>query len=132
MTPAIVPSPAAPRTSRRGRIVRPAKTATAAATAAVRMRAFFKWLSAYRGIFLLSSAVGWLEASRRPQRVRLVGALPGEFRLSAAEVAERGGLLVDGAPQGELVDDAARRQREMIADDRGDLFFRNTAGSFGM
>src|SRR5688572_28867879 len=43
----------------------------------------------------------------------LVGLFPCELRLGAAEVAERGGLLVDRTPQIQRFDDAARRQLEV-------------------
>src|SRR3954469_18180420 len=47
--------------------------------------------------------------------VRLVGALPGELFLVAPEVPVRRRLLVDGAAQVEVLDDALGREREDLA-----------------
>src|SRR5512137_2282132 len=54
------------------------------------------------------------------ERVLLVGALPGEGLLLAAEVAVGGGRLVDGAEQVEAPDDLAGGEAEDLADRRGD------------
>src|SRR5262249_37663182 len=57
------------------------------------------------------------DAGRGLQRGGLVGPLPGELRLGAAEVAERRGLAVDRLAEVELLHDAARRELEVIAHD---------------
>src|SRR4051812_43581902 len=62
-----------------------------------------------------------LLAAVRAQRRGLVRLLPREFRFGAAEVAERGGLLVDGPAQVQRFDDAARRQLEVRAHQLADL-----------
>ncbi len=53
-------------------------------------------------------------ASRLAQRVRLVGALPGEVGVLAAEVAVGRGLLVDRPVQVELLAERARAQVEVL------------------
>ena len=55
------------------------------------------------------------------QRVRAVGALPGEVVVVAAEVAVGGGLLVDRPVQVELLAKRARAQVEVLGDQLGDL-----------
>src|ERR1035437_4694900 len=49
------------------------------------------------------------------QRGGLVGGLPGELRLGAAEVPVSGGFLVDGAAQVQALDDALGSEREVLA-----------------
>src|SRR5438270_13699463 len=51
----------------------------------------------------------------------LVGLLPREVVVLAAEVAVRGGLLVDRPVQLELLAERARAQVELLADELGDL-----------
>src|SRR2546430_1915524 len=87
--PAIVPSVGAESASGRGGRVRPTQTATAAAMAAV----------ASRNFFTNSDFASTSDPRARLQRRRFVGSLPREFRLRAAEVAERSGLLVDRTAQ---------------------------------
>ena len=55
------------------------------------------------------------------QRVGLVGALPREVVVLAAEVAVGGGLLVDRAVQLEVLAEGARAQVEVLVDELGDL-----------
>jgi type VI secretion system secreted protein Hcp len=62
-----------------------------------------------------------LQARGRAQRGRLVGSLPGELRLFAAEVAVGGGLLVDRTQQVEHLDDALRTQVEVLGHQRRQL-----------
>src|SRR5207247_24859 len=47
-----------------------------------------------------------------------VESLPGELRLAAPEVAVRGGLLVDGTAEIQVLDDAGGGQVEVAADHR--------------
>src|SRR5688572_31882035 len=63
---------------------------------------------------------------------RLVGLLPRELGLLAAEVAVGRGLLVDRAQQVEHLDDALRTQVEHLVDDLGDLVVRDDAGALGV
>src|SRR2546423_13033284 len=60
------------------------------------------------------------QAGGRAQGVGAVGALPGEVGVVAAEVAVRGGLLVDGAVQGELLAERAGAEVEVLGDELGD------------
>ncbi|OMP13799.1 hypothetical protein COLO4_00928, partial [Corchorus olitorius] len=62
----------------------------------------------------------------------LVGALPREFRLFAAEVAVGGGLGVDRAQQVQHLHDAFRAQVEVLLHQLGDFLVRNHAGAFGV
>src|SRR6185295_1565887 len=55
------------------------------------------------------------------ERCRLVGMLPGKFRLVAAEMAVGGGLEVDRPQQVERLDDALRPQVEVLFDELRDL-----------
>src|SRR6476661_8733379 len=57
---------------------------------------------------------GALEPGRRAERSRLVGALPGEVAVVAAEVAVRRGLGVDRAPEVEVAEDRRGTQVEML------------------
>src|SRR6185437_15456898 len=61
--------------------------------------------------------------------VRLIGALPGEARAGAAEVAVRGGGAIDGAAQVERFDNALGRKLEKRANQLGELRIRDYAGS---
>ena len=76
---------------------------------------------------------GCLRAVRRgqpdgpAQRLGLVGLLPGEGVQFAAEVAVAGRLAVDRPAQVERLDDAARRQLEVLADQLGDLLVGQAA-----
>src|SRR5207247_2421091 len=58
----------------------------------------------------------WLR--RLFQRERLVGGFPREVAVLAAEVAVRGGLLVNGTQEIQHLDDAARPQIEVLRDQR--------------
>ena len=58
-----------------------------------------------------------LEAGGGAQRCGLVGALPREVVVVAAEVAVGGGLLVDRTPQVEIAQDRRRAQVEVLADE---------------
>src|SRR5436305_5397612 len=75
---------------------------------------------------------GW-DGHREPGRVaqlrRPVGVLPTEIRVVASEMAVGGGLAVDRPAQVEVLDDAARRQRELLADQALDLPVRDGAGA---
>src|SRR5204863_2913277 len=102
--PETVPSADGTSGKRRGGSVRPANTQMAAATAAITIATRF---------------IRWLEAGVRLERRRFVGPLPRELRLGAAEVAERGRLLIDRTAQVQLFHDPARRQLEVRADDLG-------------
>src|SRR5215217_9003342 len=64
---------------------------------------------------------GGLDAGCAGQGLGLVGALPGEVRVLAAEVAVGGGLLVDRAVQVQVVAEGARPQVEVLVDELGDL-----------
>src|SRR5258708_38614299 len=61
-----------------------------------------------------SDGRGPLDPCIRRKRHRLVGRLPGELRLVAAEVAVGGGLLVDGTQQVEHLDDALGAEVEVL------------------
>src|SRR5262245_62051743 len=65
-----------------------------------------------------------------PERGRLVGPLPREFRLVPAEMSERGGLLVNGPAKIELLHDPSRRQLEVAANELRRLLFRNLSRPF--
>src|SRR5215218_7900137 len=78
-------------------------------------------------VFSLPIGNRQLLAAVGAQRRGFVGPLPGEFRFGAAEVPERGGLLVDRTAQVERFDDAARRQLEMRAHQVADLLVRRRA-----
>src|SRR5437762_2643376 len=58
---------------------------------------------------------GTLLPQEAAQGVRLVGALPGELLLAAPEVAVGGRLLVDGAPEVQVLDDALGGEGEDLA-----------------
>src|SRR5690606_39452483 len=73
-----------------------------------------------------------LEAGVLLERVGLVGTFPGELGLGPTEVSERCGLAVDRSPQVERLDDAARRQVEVLADQLGHLLVGHLAGAFGV
>ena len=64
---------------------------------------------------------GGRDAGGVGQRGGLVGLLPGEVVVVAAEVAVGGGLLVDRAVQVELLAEGARAQVEVLVDELGDL-----------
>ena len=66
------------------------------------------------------------------QRLGLVGPLPGELGLGAAEVAAAGGLAVDRPAQVEVLDDPRGGQREVPADQLGDLVVGDLAGALGV
>src|SRR5512137_2227267 len=72
------------------------------------------------GVEATALAAPALAADGGLERRLLVGALPGEGLLLAAEVAVGGGRLVDGAEQVETSDDLAGREAEDLADGRGD------------
>src|SRR6476660_2184213 len=116
--PGTVPSGCGGTASRFGGSETETKTATAAARAAVTSNSFFT------GLTLQTS-----NGCRRLERRCLIGALPRELGLGAAEMAERSRLLVDGPAQVELFHDAARRQLELLSHQLGDLLFRNPAGA---
>ena len=72
-----------------------------------------------------------LEAGGLAQLGGVVGALPGELRLGAAEVAAVA-VAVDRPAQVEVLDDPARREREVLADQALDLAVGNGAGAVGV
>src|SRR5579864_1410692 len=61
------------------------------------------------------------DARGRAQLLCLVGALPREVPFVAAEVAVRGGLRVDRAPEVEVAQDRGRTQIEVLANELFDL-----------
>src|SRR5215217_2921360 len=64
---------------------------------------------------------GGAETGGGAQRVRLVGLLPREVVVVAAEMAVGGRLLVDRAVQLEVLAERARPQVEVLVDELGDL-----------
>src|SRR5687768_832484 len=88
-----------------GGSVRTMKRKTAAHRAAVILNQF--------GTRTRLDARRFLHAGVGAQRVSLVGALPRELRLRAAEVSERRGLAEDRPAQVEAFDDGLRRQLEV-------------------
>src|SRR5206468_1661711 len=68
------------------------------------------------------------DAGLLAQGVGLVGPLPGEGRQFAAEVAVPRRLPVDRPPQVQRLDDALRRQLEVLADQLHELVFRQAVG----
>src|SRR5205807_5652310 len=73
-------------------------------------------------VMRIDSDSGRLRKTRsRAQRVGLVGALPREVAVFAAEVAVRRGVRVDRPPQIEIAEDRRRPQVEVLADERLDL-----------
>src|SRR6185436_11357239 len=67
-----------------------------------------------------------------PQRVRLVRALPGELFLVAPEVPVGGRLLVDGAAQVQVFDDAFGGEGEDLAHGVDDLALLHLARALGV
>src|SRR5208282_1067595 len=64
----------------------------------------------------------------------LVGFFPTEGAVGtgdSAEMAVAGGLFVDGTEKIEMPDDSARGEREMLADQFGDLILGDDGGAFG-
>jgi hypothetical protein len=61
------------------------------------------------------------------QGLGLVGGFPGEGVFGAAEVAEGRRLAVDRTPQLQRVDNAARRQREILAHQLGEALVGDQA-----
>ena len=61
--------------------------------------------------------IGGVEPCRRPERVDLVGLLPGEVGIVTAEVAVGGGLAVDRAAEVEVAQDRGRPEVEHLADE---------------
>src|SRR5436190_16286659 len=57
---------------------------------------------------------GRLQVQRRLEVVELVGDLPGELLVAAAEVTVGGGALVDGPAQVEVADDGGRAEVENL------------------
>src|SRR6476659_8393289 len=71
----------------------------------------------------------WLrETGGLAKRVGLVGALPREVAVVAAEVAVRGGLRVDRAPKVEVAEDRGRSQVEVVVHEILDLRDRDRLG----
>src|SRR6266849_7314096 len=71
------------------------------------------------------SDLGVTESRVSADGLGLIGALPGEPRLGASKVAVGGGRPVDGPLQVQGFDNSARREREVRANDLGDLLVRN-------
>src|SRR5262245_52131551 len=69
------------------------------------------------------------QAGRGAQLGGAVGALPGEARLVATEVAVGRGGAIDRPPQVERLDDAARREWERLAHDLLDLRLLDDGGA---
>src|SRR6476661_3591734 len=72
------------------------------------------------------------QTGRRGERLRLVGLLPGEIEIVAAEVAEAGGLAIDWPAQVKLLDDGAWPKVEMLADEAGNLVVVDLASAEGL
>src|SRR6185369_6365304 len=66
------------------------------------------------------------------QRFRLIGGFPREGVFVAAEVAERGGLAVDRAAQVQRIDDTARGEQEVLADQVRETVVGDRAGAEGV
>src|SRR5438874_6412182 len=80
-------------------------------------------------VMRIDSDSGRLRKTRsRAQRVGLVGALPREVAILAAEVTVRRGIRVDRAPQVEIAEDRRRPQVEVLADELLDLRHRDRLG----
>src|SRR5262245_52474329 len=122
--PATVPSGSAARGIRFGGSVATSQMKTAARTAAASRRNRFKATG--------RAPASRLHAGRALEGRGLVGALPRELRLAAAEMTEGGGLSVDRPAQIELLHDSARRQLEVIANDLRDLLFGDSARALGV
>src|ERR1044071_8408776 len=69
--------------------------------------------------------VDGLQSSSLFQRVNLIGALPGELDIVAAEVTVRGGFLIDWFAQAQVTDDRAGTQVKEFVDQGRDLFVRD-------
>ena len=65
----------------------------------------------------------------RARELKLLGLLPFEVEVRAAEVAVRSRGLVHGVAQLEVVHDAARAQVEVLIDDLEDLRVRDGTGA---
>src|SRR5947209_16076257 len=77
---------------------------------------------ASRGGFVRRSGLNRAaEAGRLAQRLRLIGALPREIVIVAAEVAVGRGLLVDRAVELQVLPEGARAQIEVLGDELEDL-----------
>src|SRR6266542_183049 len=72
-----------------------------------------------------------LDARSARQRRRRVDRLPRELWQFAPEVSEGRGRLVDRATQVQLLDDAARRQGKMLANQGDELLVRQLPGAVG-
>src|SRR5215472_1030292 len=72
------------------------------------------------------------EAGGLAQSFGAVGVLPGEASGGASEMSVRGSRLVYRPAQVERFDDALGSQREILADEVGDLFFGNGGGAEGV
>src|SRR5688572_4539701 len=105
-----------------GGSVRTRYTATAAERAAV-VR------SSVRSRVRTSVVSSALQSGVLLQRVGLVGAFPGELGFRTPEVSERGRLAVDRPTEIERLDDAARRELEVLANELGELFVGHLAGA---
>jgi hypothetical protein len=75
---------------------------------------------------------GLCDAGRVAERVRLAGRLPGEVRVVAAEVAVRGGLLVDRPVQVEVLTERTGTEVEVLVDQLGDLAAADLLGAEGL
>src|ERR1700758_1543904 len=75
---------------------------------------------------------GRLQPRGLAEEVGLVGLLPGEVRVVAAEVAVGGGLLVDGAVELQVVAKRAGAEIEVLADQLEDARPADPLGSEGL
>src|SRR5438105_1521209 len=66
------------------------------------------------------------------QDLGFVGPLPGELRFVPPEMPIGGGLLVDGAPEVQVIDDPARRQGEVLAHQFVQDFYADLLRVFGV
>src|SRR5262249_61879172 len=74
---------------------------------------------------------GHLDSRRLGEGVRAVRFLPGELGQPPAEVAERGRGFVDRTAQIQGLDDALRRQLEVLPDETDDAVLGQLAGAEG-
>src|SRR5262245_56655801 len=71
-----------------------------------------------------------LETCFLPQDFGLIGFFPGKLRFVSTEMAIGGSFLEDGPSELEVLDDAPRRHREVLAHEFIEIIYRHLLGVF--